>query len=258
MAENAKIAALRAASSAAQQGPSGPQALSYSWMTRPGAELVIPNRSVPVAAPGGPKSRQPPVPPPAGPPGGGRPPVTLPPGTIPGKTFPPPGGQPPYGGQPPNSDPVGGDPSDPVSPRDGGGFNPRFVPVEPFEPLDPGVLPDDGGRLPPDLGGDPVYGILPGDAGGVFGVTFDAPQQAMPGPAPVESPAISDTQFATPAVPDWYMNMIAPAEVAQVDRAAVEPEQVMIDPTMLQMLEVPEEVMPPRRRRVGRFEPFEP
>lgn len=44
MAENAKIAALRAASSAAPQGPSGPEALAYEWMTRRGSDLVMPNR----------------------------------------------------------------------------------------------------------------------------------------------------------------------------------------------------------------------
>lgn len=49
MAEgNATIAALRAASSAAPQGPSGPVALAYPWMTRQGAELVMPSRA-PVA-----------------------------------------------------------------------------------------------------------------------------------------------------------------------------------------------------------------
>lgn len=45
MAENAKIAALRAASPAAPQGPSGPQALAYEWMTRRGSDLVMPDRA---------------------------------------------------------------------------------------------------------------------------------------------------------------------------------------------------------------------
>lgn len=49
MAEgNATIAALRAASSAAPTGPSGPVALAYPWMTRQGSELVMPSRA-PVA-----------------------------------------------------------------------------------------------------------------------------------------------------------------------------------------------------------------
>lgn len=53
MAEgNATIAALRAASSAAPTGPSGPVALAYPWMTRQGSELVMPSR-----APGARQSR---------------------------------------------------------------------------------------------------------------------------------------------------------------------------------------------------------
>ena len=64
---NPTIAALRAASAAAPVGPSGPQALNYSWMNTPGQPLVIPVR--PPAPPRSPKARQPPdpgLPPPPG------------------------------------------------------------------------------------------------------------------------------------------------------------------------------------------------
>lgn len=45
MAENATIAALRAASQNAPAGPSGPQALSFPWMQAQGRELVVPDRA---------------------------------------------------------------------------------------------------------------------------------------------------------------------------------------------------------------------
>lgn len=45
MAENAKIAALRAASPTAPPAASGPKALAYDWMSRAGSDLVIPNRA---------------------------------------------------------------------------------------------------------------------------------------------------------------------------------------------------------------------
>ena len=64
---NPTIAALRAASAAAPVGPSGPQALNYSWMNTPGQPLVIPVR--PPAPPRSPKARRPPdpgLPPPPG------------------------------------------------------------------------------------------------------------------------------------------------------------------------------------------------
>lgn len=68
MAEgNATIAALRAVSSAAPTGPSGPVALVYPWMNTPGRELVMPVR--PPAPPRNPKARLPPepgLPPPPG------------------------------------------------------------------------------------------------------------------------------------------------------------------------------------------------
>lgn len=64
---NPTIAALRAASASAPVGPSGPQALNYSWMNTPGQPLVIPVR--PPAPPRSPKARRPPdpgLPPPPG------------------------------------------------------------------------------------------------------------------------------------------------------------------------------------------------
>jgi hypothetical protein len=57
MAES-KIAALRAASSNAPAPPSGPQALSYPWMSSAGRELVMPVRPPPAS----PKARRPPDP----------------------------------------------------------------------------------------------------------------------------------------------------------------------------------------------------
>jgi hypothetical protein len=54
-----KIAALRAASSNAPAGPSGPQALSYPWMTATGRELVMPANRTPPASP---KAQPPPDP----------------------------------------------------------------------------------------------------------------------------------------------------------------------------------------------------
>lgn len=45
MADNSKISALRAATPPAPQGPSGPQALAYDWMSRRGPDLVMPDRS---------------------------------------------------------------------------------------------------------------------------------------------------------------------------------------------------------------------
>jgi len=60
MAES-KIAALRAASSNAPAAPSGPQALSYPWMTAAGRELVMPVRPPPAS----PKARRPPDLPPS-------------------------------------------------------------------------------------------------------------------------------------------------------------------------------------------------
>lgn len=69
MAENAKIAALRAASPATPQGPSGPQALVYPWMQAQGRELVVPDRA-PIDQQAwrdarNAKSKRPPPPPPA-------------------------------------------------------------------------------------------------------------------------------------------------------------------------------------------------
>lgn len=61
MAENAKIAALRAASPAAPQGPSGPQALVYPWMQAQGRELIVPDRTqIAQQPPSAGKSRPPP------------------------------------------------------------------------------------------------------------------------------------------------------------------------------------------------------
>jgi hypothetical protein len=57
MAES-KIAALRAASRNAPAAPSGPQALSYPWMSSAGRELVMPVRPPPAS----PKARRPPDP----------------------------------------------------------------------------------------------------------------------------------------------------------------------------------------------------
>lgn len=58
---DSKIAALRAASSNAPAAPSGPQALSYPWMTAAGRELVMPVRPPPAS----PKARRPPDLPPS-------------------------------------------------------------------------------------------------------------------------------------------------------------------------------------------------
>jgi hypothetical protein len=64
---NPTIAALRAATRGAPSGPSGPQALNYSWMNTPGQPLVMPVRPPP--PPRSPKARRPPdpgLPPPPG------------------------------------------------------------------------------------------------------------------------------------------------------------------------------------------------
>jgi len=55
---DSKIAALRAASRNAPAAPSGPQALSYPWMSSAGRELVMPVRPPPAS----PKARRPPDP----------------------------------------------------------------------------------------------------------------------------------------------------------------------------------------------------
>lgn len=283
MAENAKIAALRANSSAAPQGASGPQQLVYEWMSRRGSDLVMPTRPPP-APPGGPKSRRPPDPaPPSGPPRG------LP---LPGKRVPPPdapdvrvpGGRVPAYATP---DYQGGEPVADRSPRlsvadarafgDYSSFRPDVQAYEPqaeqrnaspqpayFEPQQFSYVPEtqapqeqfSAAVEPESFAIEPTY-FDPGQFSYV--PESPAPQEQFSPAVEAGSVAIEPTFDFNPADFNFLGNIAAPASeampaaVAPAQEPTVEP--VMIDPAMLEMMQ--DEYVAPRRAR-GRRPAYEP
>lgn len=249
MAENAKIAALRANSSAAPQGASGPQQLVYEWMSRRGSDLVMPTRPSP-APPGGPKSRRPPDPaPPSGPPRG------LP---LPGKRVPPPdapdvrvpGGRVPAYATP---DYQGGEPVADRSPRLSVADARAFGDYSSFRPDVQAYEPQAEQR---NASPEPAY-FEPQQFSYV--PETQAPQEQFSAAVEPESVAIEPTFDFNPADFNLLGNIAAPASeampaaVAPAQEPTVEP--VMIDPAMLEMMQ--DEYVAPRRAR-GRRPAYEP
>lgn len=237
MADNAKIAALRAATAPAPQGPSGPQALAYEWMSRRGADLVLPDRTAaaPPARPGSPKTRRPPEPTPPG----AVPPGTLPPGALP----------PPKSVLPPNPEPpVYGGPVDPGIPP---GFEPPMYEPPVYEPpvYD---LPVYGGPVyapdPVEPIGQPVAPIEREPA--YFNpdpYTF-VPEPVVPPSEPVATPSepvVSPAdQFDFTPIFDWsnFNNIQAPEvqiAAAPQPEASIEP----INPALFDMIAQEEDPM---------------